>query len=97
MEERQQNSQNPYSISPDLLRELDKMLYRMGNRINNADVPPAGSDFFRYKGAATIVELIKNLCFGVDREKVLYDTEHSILRHDDMRDEPSNELAEEED
>jgi len=90
------NSDNRYSASPDLVRELDLMIKRLENRLHRSDVPPAGSDFFRYRGAVEMVDLVKNLCFGVNRSHLLHDAENSILRHDTLEDEPSNELAEEE-
>ena len=89
-------SSKHYAISPDLLRELDAMRSRMSNRLSGSDVPPAGEDFYRFKGFCTAHDLVKNLAFGIGKA-VISQTEEDILRHDQRTDEASNDRGNDED
>lgn len=60
------SSQNPYSISPELLKELTDVLTLLKQRVLNAEEPPDDDSWFRYKGFAAAVMLINRHVHGID-------------------------------
>lgn len=78
------------------MSDMDKMLSRFRNKLTAADGPAATSDYFRFKGFESAVQLAKNLAFGVDSDNITQQTEDFIIRHDQREDTPTNDTFEDE-
>jgi len=59
-------SPNQYSISPELLSELDGVLRGLTSRIIHSQFPPDDESWYKFKGFLAAVALIKNQINGLD-------------------------------